>query len=89
MKLSFFATVAAMLPLSIPLLFYASGQFQRPPRQEIAYPLFQGIDYQRRIRETPRPQVIHQVRIDLSAEGVQPFVTPPPNYRRDLALIHI
>jgi hypothetical protein len=39
-------------------------------------PLFQGVTYTRRIRQTPRPQIIHVVQIDLDAPGIGFLVTP-------------
>ncbi|MEB3232397.1 MAG: phosphodiester glycosidase family protein [Leptolyngbyaceae bacterium] len=77
MSLRFLPTTILMLPLAVPLGFYVVGQYHRPPRQEIAYPLFHGIDYQRHVETSPHPYVIHQITIDLTAAGVQPFVTPP------------
>lgn len=38
--------------------------------------LFEGIIYERIVRQEPRPMVIHVVSIDLKAEGIKVFVTP-------------
>ena len=38
--------------------------------------LFQGLTYLREERQAPRPLKIHIVTIDLTVEGVKPFVTP-------------
>jgi hypothetical protein len=38
--------------------------------------LFQGIDYTREIRSTPRPLVVHVVKINLDTPGLRFFVTP-------------
>jgi hypothetical protein len=46
---------------------------QPKPTQEI---LFEGVEYIRDVRSSPRPIVIHIVKIDLSAPGIRPFVTP-------------
>ncbi len=39
--------------------------------------LFEGVEYTREVHRTPRPMVVHILRIDLDAEGVRLFVTPP------------
>lgn len=38
--------------------------------------LFAGINYQRIVRQDPRPMVIHVVTIDLKADGIDSLVTP-------------
>ncbi len=38
--------------------------------------LFRGINYQRIVRQDPRPMVIHIVTIDLKADGISSLVTP-------------
>jgi hypothetical protein len=40
-------------------------------------PIFRGITYERIVRTSPRPIVLHVARIDLTAGGIEPFVTPP------------
>jgi hypothetical protein len=47
------------------------GQPQSTQRQ-----LFQGINYQRIVRQEPRPMVIHIVTIDLRSDGIDTLVTP-------------
>ena len=49
---------------------------RRPPRQAYQAELFQGVSYTRRVRDTPRPLVIHLVEIDLQAPGIDFLVTP-------------
>lgn len=48
----------------------------RPLPAEMDEALFPGIHYIRDVRDTPRPLVIHVVRIDLDAPGIHFFVTP-------------
>lgn len=60
----------------LPMLLYGIPHFQRPPRILEERSLFQGIEYRRDIRSVPRPIVIHQVKIDLTASGLRPLVTP-------------
>ena len=65
------------LTLLLPIGAYGMTTLQRPPRAAIAQqPLYQGITYSRLIRQQPRPQVIHLFKIELSAAGLRPFVTP-------------
>lgn len=45
-----------------------------PPADE---PLFRGVRYTRDVRSSPRPLVVHVVRVDLSDPGVRFLVTPP------------
>ena len=50
------------------------GGFGQPePTKET---LFQGITYERIVRQEPRLMVIHVVTIDLRAGGIEPLVTP-------------
>ncbi len=42
--------------------------------------LFEGIRYSREVRDTPRPMVIHIMRIDLTAPGIRFLVTPRDNH---------
>lgn len=46
---------------------------QPAPKQEM---LFQGIEYIRDVRNSPRPMVIHVIKIDLKEEGIRTLVTP-------------
>ena len=67
--------------LSLPLVAYSRGYWQRPPRTELDRSLFEGVSYRREVRNTPRPIAIHMVEIDFTAEGVEALVTPgnPPD----------
>ncbi|WP_346290197.1 phosphodiester glycosidase family protein [Sphaerothrix gracilis] len=62
--------------LLLPILAYGWRQAQRPDRSEAAQVLFQGITYQRQVRISPRPNVVHIVQVDLSQSNIRPFVTP-------------
>ena len=39
-------------------------------------PLFQGVEYMRDVRSSPRPLVIHVIRVDLQTAGIGTLVTP-------------
>jgi hypothetical protein len=47
-----------------------------PAQVDAPQTLFQGITYQREVRQEPRPLVIHHVTIDLAAPGISFFVRP-------------
>ena len=47
--------------------------------------LFQGVTYIREVWQEPRPVVIHVMRIDLNAPGIELVVTPPVNDEGALA----
>jgi hypothetical protein len=51
--------------------------FHRASQNSVQKDLFEGVQYSRRFRSSPRPQVIHLVTLDLAAPGLKPFVTPP------------
>ena len=51
-------------------------QYARPQPAPKTETLFEGIEYVREIRTSPRDLVIHLVRIDLQADGIRLFVTP-------------
>lgn len=74
MKL-FIKTIGNSL-LILPLIFYGIPHFLRPARTPETRSLFQGVVYQRQIRSTPRPIVIHVVSIDLTAPGIRVRVGP-------------
>ncbi|TAK13550.1 MAG: phosphodiester glycosidase family protein [Anaerolineae bacterium] len=65
--------VSLACDLSIPRAILAQ---QPEPTTET---LFKGVTYERRVTQSPRPMVIHIVTINLQADGIKPFVTPPDN----------
>ncbi len=66
---------ALVVGLACDLVRVASVAFGQPePTKET---LFQGITYEREVRTSPRPMVIHIVTIDLKASGIKALVTPP------------
>ncbi|MEM9220365.1 MAG: phosphodiester glycosidase family protein [Cyanobacteria bacterium P01_F01_bin.150] len=75
--LSIFGKSILSLGLFLPVVFYSHRQNQRPLRQAVNQPLFQGIDYQRWAREDPRPNVLHIVEVNLSSPGIQPLISAP------------
>ncbi|MGF1460653.1 MAG: phosphodiester glycosidase family protein [Leptolyngbyaceae cyanobacterium] len=60
----------------VPLLLYTHAQWQRSPRTPLTQQLFDGVIYQRQIRDQPWPQVIHKVTVDLTTPGVEVLVSP-------------
>jgi hypothetical protein len=57
----------------------------RPQPKPLTQSLFQGVTYQRVVRASPRPMVIHVVKVDLRASGVRLLVTPgDPKSERSL-----
>ncbi|MEL6816749.1 MAG: phosphodiester glycosidase family protein [Cyanobacteria bacterium J06598_3] len=57
-------------------LSYGACLLKRPPRRAQMRALFQGIRYERLVRESPRPLLFHVVEIDLRAPGIGFLVTP-------------
>lgn len=62
--------------LAVPLLGVGWMVLQRPPQTNVEQPLFQGIEYRREFRRSPRPVMVHTVAIDLTAPGLKVLVTP-------------
>jgi hypothetical protein len=58
----------------------ASGWYfwflHRPQPRDVKRTLFQGITYTRESLRTPRPIIVHTVRVDLRAPGIRFLVTP-------------
>ena len=50
--------------------------FARPQPSPASRQLYEGINYERIVRRSPRPIVIHVVTVDLRAEGIRFLVTP-------------
>lgn len=48
----------------------------RPRPKAASQALFQGITYTREVRQSPRPMIIHVIRVDLRASGIRLLVTP-------------
>lgn len=48
----------------------------RPRPEPVQQMLFQGVEYIRELRDEPRPLIIHVIRVDLDAPGVEFMVTP-------------
>lgn len=55
---------------------YGVRLLQRPSRIPVVRSLFQGITYERHVRDIPRPIIFHVVEIDLTAPGINFLVTP-------------
>ncbi|NJO93428.1 MAG: hypothetical protein HC820_01950 [Hydrococcus sp. RM1_1_31] len=62
--------------LALPLALFSHQYFLRPPHTQHQQVLFQGIEYQRQARLSPRPLMIHIITIDLTAPGLKVLVTP-------------
>jgi len=67
--------VGALVAIA-PLATLAWFHYQRPPREAVERPLFQGITYRREVRSHPRPLMIHIVQIDLTDPALRVQVTP-------------
>ncbi|MGK7902280.1 MAG: phosphodiester glycosidase family protein [Hormoscilla sp.] len=65
-----------LIIIGLPLLWYGGLLLLRPPRTNQERVLFRGITYKRLARSVPRPLMIHIVTIDLTAPGINVFVTP-------------
>jgi hypothetical protein len=50
--------------------------YNRPRPDGTQQMLFQGIEYIRDVRDEPRPMIIHIVRVDLDAPGIEFLVSP-------------
>lgn len=57
-------------------LAYGSFCLKRPARTPAQRSLFQGIEYERFARDSPRPLMFHIVTVDLTAAGIEFLVTP-------------
>lgn len=57
-------------------LTYGSFCLKRPARTPEKRSLFRGVEYERFVRNSPRPLVFHVVTIDLTAPGIEFLVTP-------------
>lgn len=69
-------SLLVLILLMIPIALYSRAQFSRPPRIDETRSLFPGVVYERKALSDPRPVMVHQIAIDLSAPGIRPFVTP-------------
>ena len=63
--------------LLAPLIAIGLAYFRRPSQSPVQENLFEGVQYTRSFRPTPRPQTIHVITLDLGAPGLKPLVTPP------------
>jgi len=66
-----FVAVLALAAASAVLWYFHRPQ--PPPRKEA---LFRGVSYERKVRQAPRPTVVHVVTIDLRTPSLSFFVTP-------------
>jgi hypothetical protein len=65
------------LMAAVTLMCTAAGSLPSSPSQsaEIAFD-YEGVTYQFKQKQEPRPLAVHIVRIDLRADGIRTFVTP-------------
>ncbi len=70
------------LCIGAPLL-YLHG---RPAPVPVKQTLRQGVEYQRIARISPRPMVIHVLKINTHTKGLHFFITPPDNPKSDQPL---
>jgi hypothetical protein len=64
------------LLLGLPIALHSWGYFQRPAPVPLSVNLAPGAIYERRILTTPRPNVVHIVKIDLTYPQLKLLVTP-------------
>lgn len=64
--------LSALLLAAFPYLWRNLHPQPKPTRQQ----LFQGITYEIQVRQSPRPMVIHVVKVDLRQSGISFLVTP-------------
>ena len=73
----------------LPILFVVRvwSHLNRPPAAIAPKAIFQGVTYERVVRTTPRPLVLHFVTVDLTAPGLNFLVTPPDKPGSDHPLL--
>lgn len=65
--------IILLLVIVVPLLYYRGRPLPLPIRET----LFQGVEYQRMVRFSPRPMMIHVLKINVNTKKLQFMVTPP------------
>src|SRR3990172_6482623 len=65
--------VALWILLTAPLLYYIIRPLPVPKEETLR----EGVEYQRMVRLTPRPMMIHVITINLRTSGLRFMVTPP------------
>lgn len=68
--------IGRLVVLAGPLLWFGAGVNRRPPQTTAHHALFQGVQYHRTYRPAPRPTMLHVVKVNLAAPGLQVLVTP-------------
>ena len=68
--------------LTLYTIFYLIAAIRRPARSDVSEAHFQGVTYHRIAKNEPRALMLHVMAVDLSAEGVEVFVTPPDSLTR-------
>lgn len=61
-----------VIAVNMVLLWY----YNRPRPEDTRRMLFKGVEYIRDVRDEPRPVIVHVVKIDLDAPGLEFLVTP-------------
>jgi hypothetical protein len=69
------AAVLIALPILVTTLF-VGWQFARPQPAPKTETWFNGVEYTRDVRTSPRELVIHTIIVDLQAEGIRLLITP-------------
>ena len=78
MRLTARLLIGALLLLVITIVVYLVWYFNRPIPPSIAeHAIFEGVTYERVVQREPQPLIYHVVTIDLDAQGIGFFVTPP------------
>ncbi len=68
------AALLAVVLVAVAVLMSANG---RPLPIPLSERLFTGVVYTRKVAVTPRPMIIHVIKIDLKTPGIRLLVTPP------------
>jgi hypothetical protein len=86
-KLTCLGGILAMLAACLGLAVIIWAQVGTPAQpKESSQELFQGITYQLKVRQSPRPMVLHVLLVNLRAAGIRFLVTPGnPKAERPLA----
>ncbi len=70
-----------LIILAIPTIgvtiFWQVQRAKRPPRTATNFALFEGVTYERRVWDEPRPVMLHIVTLDRAAANLAYTVTPP------------
>lgn len=81
MKVRRWVLAGGLALLALAALGGAALYTARPPRAPVQRALFEGVQYTRQIRSSPRPLVLHIARLDLQTPGLGLGVSPGDDSR--------